>query len=286
MRDWRQNRLVFFTVCMLISVGLLTGSQTALLGPIRDIAAVPLEWLSGVFSRATRGTLEAAQVLNEDPEALRRRVADLEEALARFQAELVQLREIASDYQRLTELLNYTTTQANQEFLTADVIAVSDANDPLRTIVINRGARDGLTRGMPVVTAQGLVGRIERVAANASRVLLIIDPSSAISARLQTTRAEGSVIGRPAGDMVMEFIPLSAVVQEGDLVITSGLGGRLPPDLVIGQVTGVRQRQFDLFQEAVVRSLNDFERLETVLVITSFEPVDLSVFDDPPEAEN
>ena len=76
----------------------------------------------------------------------------------------------------------------------------------------------------------------------------------------------------------MMFIPLNATVQQGDLVITSGLGGNLPPDIVIGQVTSKRQFEFELYQEAVVRSLNNFDTLEIVLVITNFQPVDLSVF--------
>jgi rod shape-determining protein MreC len=139
---------------------------------------------------------------------------------------------------------------------------------------------------MPVVTQQGLVGRIIDVTANASRVLLITDSSSAISGRLQTTRAEGSVVGQPAGDLLMVFIPLDAQVPEGDLVITSGLGGNLPSDIVIGQVTNVQQREFDLTQQATVRSLINFDTLEIVLVITSFQPVDLSVFEALPETDN
>jgi rod shape-determining protein MreC len=137
---------------------------------------------------------------------------------------------------------------------------------------------------MPVVTRQGLVGRLLNVTANASRVLLITDPSSAISTRLQTTRAEGSVVGQ-GSDLLMTFIPLDASVQQGDLVITSGLGGNLPSDIVIGQVTSVRQFEFELFQEAVVRSLNNFETLEIVLVVTNFQPVDLSVFEQPASGE-
>jgi rod shape-determining protein MreC len=109
--------------------------------------------------------------------------------------------------------------------------------------------------------------------------LLVTDPSSAISGRLQTTRAEGSVIGQLTGNLRMTYIPLDAQVQEGDLVITSGLGGNLPPNIVIGQVTSKRQFEFELFQEAEVRSLIDFNTLEIVLVVTSFQPVDLSVFE-------
>jgi rod shape-determining protein MreC len=194
---------------------------------------------------------------------------------------LVELREIESDYQRLSELLDYTSLSQDQDFVTADIID-SDQSGQLRTISINRGTRDGITIGMPVVTQQGLVGRILNVSANASRVLLITDPTSAVSARLQSSRAPGTVIGQLSGNMRLTFIPVDATVNEGDLVITSGLGGNFPPDLVIGQVTSVRQFQFELFQEAQIRSLNNFDTLEFVLVVTSFRPIDLSSLEATP----
>jgi rod shape-determining protein MreC len=280
-RRWRSNRRLFFIVCLLIAIGLIVSSQLGILGPIEGLASAPLNFLSGIFNRVTLAVSGGVGDL-ADIETLRARNADLEEALVQFQSELVELREIASDYNRLAELLDYTSTTSSQDFLSANVIANADPNNLLRTIVIDRGARDGITVGMPVVTRQGLVGRILNVSANASRVLLITDPTSSISGRLQTTRAEGSVIGQLSGDLNMTFIPLDASVQQGDLVITSGLGGNLPPDIVIGQVTSRRQFEFELYQDAVVRSLNNFDTLEIVLVVTNFQPVDLSIFDAPP----
>jgi len=131
---------------------------------------------------------------------------------------------------------------------------------------------------MPVVTKQGLVGRILEVSANAARVLLVTDQNSYVSSRLQTTRVEGSVAGQPGGTLRLLYVPLDQTIQEGDLVITSGLGGNFPSDIVIGQVTSIRRFEGELNQEAEVRSLIDFDTLEFVLVVTSFTPVDLSVF--------
>jgi rod shape-determining protein MreC len=280
-RNWRSNRWLIFAVSMFLCTGLIVTSQTGLLAPLEGIAAVPLNILSGILNRVALGITNGAEDLTE-LQTLRERNADLEDALAQFQSELVELREIASDYQRLAELLDYTSTASNQEFLAADVINV-DTSGFLRTITINRGTRDGLAVGMPVVTRQGLVGRIAQVSASAARVLLVSDPSSAVSARLQTTRVEGSVVGQLSGTLRMTFIPLGQTIQEGDLVITSGLGGNFPPDIVIGQVTSIRQFEFELYQEAEIRSLNNFDTLEIVLVITNFQPVDLSVFDQVEE---
>jgi rod shape-determining protein MreC len=264
-----------------LSVVLIIGSAAGLLGPLENIAVVPLNALAGFFgnvtSTLTRTTEELAEI-----QTLRDRNAELEEALTVLQSEVVELREIASDYQRLSNLLEYQSTALNQEVVAAEVIAY-DESSFIRSMVINRGSRDGIAEGMPVVTNQGLVGRITDVIANASRVMLVTDPNSAISARLQTSRAQGSVVGQLTGNLRMIMIPLEAEVQEGDLVITSGLGGNFPADLVIGQVTSTRQFEFELNQTAEVRSLIDFDSLEIVLVVTNFQPVDLSTFEEQPE---
>lgn len=253
-------------------------SIAGVIAPVEGVLSVPLNALAGVFNDASRRANDLAGELREI-QNLRERVAELEELVAQYQTELVVLREVNSDYNRFAALLEYTNTITDREYVTADVIFY-DPTSRIRAIVINRGARDGIARGMPVVTDQGLVGRVTAVTADASRVLLVNDPSSFVSARLQTTRDEGSVQGLPAGGLRMTDIPLDANVQVGDVVLTSGLGGNLPPDLLIGTVSSVRQFEFELSQEAEVRSLIDFDSLEFVLVITSFEPVDLSVFDE------
>ena len=123
-----------------------------------------------------------------------------------------------------------------------------------------------------------LVGRVEKVAANAAWIRLEIDQASAINAILQTSRAEGTVVGQLQGGLRMEYIPQQAQIEANDLVLTSGLGGDFPADIVIGQVTSVRRQQADLFQEAEIRPTVDFSSLKIVSVITSFKPVDISSF--------
>ena len=115
--------------------------------------------------------------------------------------------------------------------------------------------------------------------------MLVIDPSSRINARLTSTREDGVVIGQFTGDLVMSFIDLNADVREGDFVMSNGLGQTLPADLLVGQVLSVSLSQNELYQEARIRSLVDFDRLEIVQVIINFEPVDLSVFEQEEEAQ-
>jgi rod shape-determining protein MreC len=277
-RSWRSNRGLYLFVSLLACAALIVASRSGLLAPLEDVLSTPLNAVAGVFNRVALNLNASAEDLAEIQE-LRRRNAELEEALAQFQAELVELREIASDHQRLTDLLEYTAAVQNQETLAADVIGL-DQSSVFRSITINRGTRDGVTIGMPVVTRQGLVGRVIQVSSTAARVMLVTETTSSVSARLQTSRAEGGVSGDPNGNLVMQMIPLDDTVREGDLVITSGLGGNFPPDIVIGQVTSVRPSDQGLSQEAQIRSLIDFDTLEFVLVITNFQPVEMSVFDE------
>ena len=273
----RPSRFLFLALMLGICGGLMLLAVAGVLTPAESIAAAPLHGVSGALNRLSLTLNRAFEELNSLGQ-LRQRIARLEEQLASRQIEIIQLREAASDYDRLVGLLSYTTALENQEFLTADVIAF-DPSGIARSMIINRGTRDGVAVGMPVVTDLGLVGRIVRVSANAAQAQLIHDENSSVSARLQTTRAEGSIIGQASGVLRMTFIDLDENITQGDLVITSGLGGNFPPDLVVGQVTSIRQFEFELFQEAEVRSLINFDILEFVLVITSFQPIDIAVFD-------
>src|SRR5256885_13359178 len=136
-RNWRANRLLFLTVCVVICLALIITSKMGWLRPLENIAASPLDAISGVFNRVAVGISKTTSDLAEI-QSLRQRNAELEEALAQFQSELVELREVSSDYQRLSDLLDYTTTTQNERFVAADVIAVDDLSY-LRTITINRG---------------------------------------------------------------------------------------------------------------------------------------------------
>lgn len=276
MRRRTTNRLPLLIATVLVCLALIFFSSTGGLAGLEDLLAQPLNALSSLVNGGGR-TVESLTSGRRTYQELEAYVASLETQLARITGELVSLREISADYQRLADLANYVSQAQNQEVLAADVIA-RDTVSSLRTIVVNRGARDGVRVGAPVVTGQGLVGRVMNVSANAARVQLITSEFSSVSARSQTNRVEGAVIGLASGALRMTLLPQGAQVQVGDLILTSGLGGNLPPDIVIGQVTSTRQFQSDIEQSAEVRSLIDFDRLEMVLIVTSFDPVDLSVF--------
>lgn len=210
-----------------------------------------------------------------DMAALQQRNADLEAEVAKLNSQVIQLQQQTGQTQILAALVDFATSRSENTYKAAAVIG-HDPSPFLRYVFINRGSNDGIQRGMPVVTNQGLVGRVDAVIADAARVQLITDPASNVNVHLQNAEADASLIGSVTGDVTLDLISQDVALQPGDLVLTSGLGGGYPPDLIVGQVVNVRTRDFDLFQQAAVQPVVDFNRLQIVLVIVDFAPVDFS----------
>jgi rod shape-determining protein MreC len=92
---------------------------------------------------------------------------------------------------------------------------------------------------------------------------------------LQNADTDAILVGSVTGDLSLDMISQDVTVEPGDVILTSGLGGGFPPDLIVGQILNVRKRDFELFQQATIQPAVDFARLEIVLVITNFRPVDI-----------
>lgn len=210
-----------------------------------------------------------------DMAALQQRNAELEKDISELQAQVIQLQQAVGETEILAALVDFETGNPENTYKAAAVIG-RDPSPFLQYVIINRGSNDGIQRGMPVVTNQGLVGRVDAVIADAARIQLITDPASNVNVRLQNAEADASLIGSVTGDITLDLIPQDIALEPGDLVLTSGLGGGYPPDLIVGQVINVRTRDFDLFQQASVQPVVDFNRLQIVLIIIDFKPVDFS----------
>ncbi len=249
--------------------------RVGLLQPVEGLllrVATPVQ--QGV-SQATGRLGELAQTAR-DLRDLRQRNQELEAENARLLLENVRLSEVEVENTLLRDLLSFAQTNRSFELQGAHVVGRQIARDPSnlqRYITLDIGREAGVARNMPVVTDRGLVGRIDDVGYGWSRVLLIIDGSSLVSALTQSTRASGLVEGQPDGSLVMRSIPQADTVSVGDIVFTSGLGGNFPRQILIGQIVEVDRKDYELYQTAIVQPTVDFDHLEVVLVITSFEPI-------------
>ena len=209
-----------------------------------------------------------------DVASLRQRNAELEAEVARLQTQVIGLQQQVTETQILSALVDFARASPENTYKAATVIG-RDPSPFLRYVILNIGSNDGIHRGMPVVTEQGLVGRVDAVIADAARIQLITDPLSAVNVRLQNSEVEAVLSGSITGDLSLNLIPQDVTLEDGDLVLTSGLGGGYPTDLIIGQVINIRKREADLFQQASVQPVVDFSRLSIVLVITNFRPVNI-----------
>jgi rod shape-determining protein MreC len=197
--------------------------------------------------------------LREENKRLRR-----ESAAA--QRRIDQLEEQVLETQRLQRLL--ALRQVSQaEFLAARVVG-KDATNWFKTILVDRGSVEGVQRGLPVLGADGLVGRVVEVTPTSAKVQLLTDPVSAVGGLIQRTRVTGIVSGNLGAGARVRYLPLLADVTVGDEVITSGMGGLFPKGIPIGRIAKVERRSGALFQEAALQPAVDLSRLEEVLILT------------------
>ena len=261
------KRAVLLFLALLITALLLLpeSRQEPLLALGRHMAAavsVPLramEWanqrIDGTWTRYL-----ALQHVREENFTLR-------QELARLRQENVRLRETAVASTRLRDLLELRE-RLPYPVVSAQVVG-RDPSNWYRSVVINKGATDGLAVDMGVVTPSGIIGRIVKAYDRFAIVLLIIDPNNAVTGLVQRTRDEGIVEGTERGLARIKYLPLLSTIKVGDQVVTSGLAGGFPRGLPVGTITKIERREAELFLSAEIAPDSDFAKLEEVLVITS-----------------
>ena len=220
--------------------------------PFRDAYG----WTAGLLS--ARAEVER---LRDDNQQLRQQVIQNESAL---QQNVV-----------LQRLLDYRDSprfpQGFGSVATTVIARPSSAFE--QEIVLPVGSKDGVRERAPVVTGEGLVGLVTRVEPDLSRVTLLTDSSSAVSARVLRTQASGVVEHGQAGDsLVLSRVSKTEVVRVGDEIVTSGwrlgdLASLYPAGIPIGRVTYVGSLNTDLYQQVQIESDVDFSSLESVLVL-------------------
>lgn len=282
----RRERLTWLfpaLLLLLLLLGLVL-NRVGLWTPVQGVLSRITTSLQGGASQAVSRFDDLARTAR-DLRELRRRNDQLVAENARLLLENVRYRELESEAASLRALLNFAQSYPSFDFKGAHVVGRVIGRDPSnvqRYITLDVGREANLAHSMPVVTDRGLVGRVSEVGNGWSRVLLITDVSSSVSSLTQSTRASGLVQGRADGSLVMRSIPQGDTVSVGDTVFTSGLGGNLPRQILIGQVTEVERRDYELYQTAMVQPTVDFDHLEMVLVITDFEPIAPSGTVTPP----
>jgi rod shape-determining protein MreC len=261
-------------ILILIISGILILALSGYINPIVNQSMQPFinvqTWISTRFTAITDFL-----TVPRDVASLRQRNLEQEAEISRLQTEIIQLQQQINESKVLYALLDFARENPENQYIACSVIG-RDPSPFLHYIIINHGSDSGIKRGMPVVTQNGLVGTIDAVTAGASRVLLINDPGSVVNVILESTNTEVTMSGSVTGEIGISFIPQDLQAVPGEVVLTSGLGGRYPANIMVGQLTSIQQENNALFQNATVQPVVDFTNLSVVLVITNFRPLDIS----------
>jgi len=263
-------------ILALFSLLLMAMQQTGQLRPIQNFLAR----LTSPVQITTSGLTHSFNTLWDGLVGFRttqQRLTELEKINGSLTVENLRLQEVEQENEQLRGLLAFAQERPSFELRGGQIIARVigwDSNNFLNYIMLDLGRVHGMATGMPVLTNQGLVGRVSEVTDVTAKVLLITDPSSSINVLLQSSRLNGMLAGQPGADPIVDFIPQGETFSVGEIVVTSGLGGRFPKGIPVGQVVEIQQKDFEQSQRAVVRPTVNLDRLELVLVVTNFDPLE------------
>lgn len=201
--------------------------------------------------------------LNEENKKLKERNSELEQSLR-------ELENIKTQNDTLKEYLNLTKKYGEYKTIPGYVIN-KDISNYSKTIIINIGKKDGVEENMTVIGNEGLVGNVLSVTDSTAKVQTIIDTASSVSCTMSTTKEAIVCKGTLEDKSLLKamYIPTNSNVIQGDSIETSGLGGIYPKGIHIGTIKKVNNTQNMIDRYALVEAAVNFDKLDTVLVITN-----------------
>jgi rod shape-determining protein MreC len=240
---------------------------------VNSTSGVPLlqALVFGAFAEVQRGTAGVVrgvrgawdgyvglQNVHAENEVLKQQLRDLEVKLQRERA----LARESEGLRRMLDLRNRT----NAPTLAAEIIGTSTTAE-FRTITIDRGTHDKITVDMAVIAPAGVVGRVVgKPSPRASEVQLLVDRNAAAAVLVESSRAQGIVMGTGETLLSLEYVSTASEINKGDRLITSGIDGVYPPGFVVGTIVEL-EKSGGTFRRIRVKPAVDFSTLEQVLVV-------------------
>jgi len=167
--------------------------------------------------------------------------------------------------QRLEDILDFTH-ETSFDLIPARVVG-RDPQPYSNSIIVDKGTVSGVSVDMPVISTDGVVGIVVSVSDRSSRIMLLNDKNCRVDVIVQDDRARGILEGAADGSVGMSYVDRQAEVTEGDIIVTSGMGGIFPKGLLVGEVATVTVPPYGLFQEIVIETRAKLSALEEVLII-------------------
>lgn len=270
-----RSKLVWFILLILLSaVGLLVFGAS---GYTESKGFGPLQVIYAPLHRASAGITNGFSSFSSifsNKKALQAQIAQMQQQLDALQMENQSLKEYKSEALRLQNLLAFRNTNVDTMQLQAAHVIARSPNNWYKNISIDRGSQDGVANGMPVISPEGLVGRVTYVTAHSAQVTLISDREIAVGAILEKNRETNGIVEGYGNntELRMQDIPFYSQIQVYDVVVTSALSQTYPKGIPIGTVTEVVKESGGLLLNAKLKPAVDFDRLEEVLIIMTYRP--------------
>lgn len=254
---------------MLSAVLIVADARFDQLTPVRSAIGTglaPIHWLGNAPSELNdwvASLFTSKEDLQEENEALRARLLILERRALKYAA-------LASENNELRKLMN-SSEVLDDRVIVGEVVAVSP--DPFsHEIVINKGSRDGVEVGQAILDANGLMGQVQQTSSFTSRVLLVSDSSHAVPVEVVRNGLRAILLGN--GDinaLELVHVPDTADIREGDLLVSSGLGGRFPKGYPVAEVDSITKEQGEPFVKIQATPLAELNKSRLILVVFSPE---------------
>ena len=223
----------------------------------------PFQYAAGSISNGiSKTTIKVFTLLDASNRNIKL-VQQLEEIKAKNQV----LDRVVGENIKLKKALGFYTENPYQlKLLPAKVTARSGSN-LFSSVLINRGEKHGVRTDLAVISANGLMSKIVETSLYASRVLLLIDPASSVSARDERTEDFGVIEGRGLSPLSMKYVPASSALELKDKIITSGMSDIFPPGIPVGKVIKTEKKDYDIFQMVKVSPYVNFSKLDQLFVV-------------------
>lgn len=197
--------------------------------------------------------------------------------------QITQLQSKAAEADRLAVLLKFRQTNVDVPMVSARVI-FWNADSASQTIYLDRGERDGIKKGMGVISPDGVVGKVIESYKDTAQVLLLTDEKSGVGAMLEESRNQHPVGGTGEPLLTMKYVPNDDDVNTGERVVTSGMDRIFPRDLPVGTITEIKAG--NPFKQIRVRPAANLERLEEVFVLLTLKPLEMKKENVTPDAQS
>lgn len=242
---------------------------------LRNAVGVVLTPLQKIFNSATDSIDGFAAYFYKFDE-LREENERLKEQVASLQSQIYDASELEKMYEWMTDFIEVKIPHTDYKFLAATVTGHESGNYS-KVLNLDVGSSSGVRLNMPVITADGIVGRVTEVGLNWSKVTTIVEANSSVGAYVERTNDAGVCVGKfelsSGGLCELNYLPADSDVKVGDRVLSTGFGSVYPRGLVVGYVESVEVNPYTRALSVKVKCSSDFSTLTNVMIITSYETV-------------